>query len=508
MILRGLLVALAWYSAIAVGTTANAPEDAPLPSLRAVDNPNICLPAAGSRGWCGDGGLAGQARLAGPRDIAPLVGGGYLVADTLNHVVRRVDGRGIITTIAGIAARGSSGDGGPATQARLDSPTGVAVLDDGFVVADPAARVVRYVGADGTIRRLAGTGRAGASGDGGLAVQATLRAPRAVAVLDDNSVLIADATARRVRRVMPNGTISTFAGTGTAGTAGDGGPATGASLREPTYVSREPGGSVLIADRGAARIRRVAADGTISTVAGGEIAGTPATALRLEFPSSVTSTRDGGFLVAEATLVRQVYADGTTKVVAGTGALGFNGDGSLAVRTLLTLPSAVSWLDGGEALIADASNDRIRRFNLLGGIRTIAGFDRPDQVVGAPSVGPGTGALVVRRAADSRPMSCSERSRAGTYNVLRIRPSDSISVPRRASVTLFVESSSAATVKLTVRPRGSGTRSRRFRVAPGRKAVRLRRLRAKGSYRIRVVGIIPQIGKASRRCAERVLRVR
>ena len=517
-ILRGVLALTALSCATAAAVAGASAVDGTLPALpalpklEAVVNPNSCLPAAGSRGWCGDGDSAKDARLAGPRDVAPLAGGAYLVADTLNHVVRRVDVAGVITTVAGNAAAGSSGDGGPASDARLNAPTGVAAEGDGggFVVADAAAHVVRRVDADGTIRRLAGTGRAGGSGDGGPALRATLRAPRAVATLPDGSVLIADAEDHRVRRVAPDGTISAFAGSGASGNDGDGGPAVAASLVEPSYLSLEPGGSVLVADRAGARVRRVNSDGTIATVAGGELPGTPATALRLEFPAGVSSTGDGGFLVTEATLVRQVLPDGTTRIAAGTGTAGFNGDRSLALLTQLTLPAAVAWIGNGDALVADASNDRIRRFNIFGGIRTIAGFDRPDQVLGVPPVpapaGAGAGAgQVTAIASGSR---CSERSQAGRYNVLRIRPSASLSVRRRAPVTLFVESSSAARVRMTVAPPGSGAHPpASLSVAVGRKTIALGRLRKRGSYRVRVTATLAQAPRASR-CAERVLRVR
>lgn len=498
------MVVVTGCAALLGGAATVAAQDQIVADLERVDNPNVCLPAAGSRGWCGDGGLAGQARLAGPRDIAPLADGGYLIADTLNHVVRRVDAEGIITTVAGVAAGGLTGDGGPASEARLDSPAGVAPADDGFVVADPAAHVVRRVSADGTIQRLAGTGREGTSADGGSATRAALRAPRSVTVLDDGSVLIADADDHRVRRVAPDGTITTFAGTGAAGTSGDGGLATAAALQEPTYVAREPAGSVLIVDRGAGRVRRVVTDGTISTVAGGEIPGTPATRLRLDFPSGVTSTQDGGFLITEEALVRQVFADGATRVTAGTGTPGFNGNRSIALQTQLTLPTAVAWVGDGAALVADASNDRIRRFNLLGGIRTIAGFDRPDQVLGVPTPAATEASAASRLVARAARARCSERSQAGRYNVLRIRPSDG-DFRGRGTVTLFVESSSAASVRVSVR--GSGAREKRLSVGPRRPvSVRLRPLRRRGRYRIRLVGTLLQRPRTTR-CAERGLRV-
>lgn len=457
---RGRLALAVGCCGALVGTAPAATQPEPtLRELDAVKNPNVCLADAGSRGWCGDGGLAGQARLAGPRDVAVLADGGYLIADTLNHVIRRVDGNNVITTVAGNAAVGNDGDGGPATDARLNTPSGVAVTSDGFVVADSAEHVVRRVSANGLIERFAGTGRSGTSGDGGPATAASLRSPRSVAVLDDGSVLIADADDHRVRRVTPRGTIVAFAGSGVPGTGGDGGPATAAGLREPTYVAPEPGGSVLVVDRGAAHVRRVATDGTITTVAGGELPSTPATALRLEFPTSVASTGDGGFLVAEAALVRQILPDGRTRVAAGTGSLGFtSGDLGAALATRLMLPAAVVWRRDGTALVADTSNDRIRRLNLAGGIRTIAGFDHPDQVLGVPSTAAGASAAVSRAGAAARTtrLRCTSRSRPGRYNVLRIRPSDPSTFRARRNRTLevIIESSARARVRVTAHRSG------------------------------------------------------
>lgn len=493
-----------------VGVASSAVIRQPLAALEVVDNPNVCLADAGSRGWCGDGGLAGQARLAGPRDLALLPDGGFLVADTLNHVVRRVDRRNIITTVAGNAAMGNDGDGGPAMAARLNAPTGVAVTRDGFVVADAAAHVVRKVSADGVINRFAGTGIPGGTGNGHPARNATLRSPRSVAVMDDGSVLIADSDGHRVRRVTPKGTIVAFAGTGVPGSGGDGGSARAARLMEPTYVATEPGGSVLVVDRRAGRVRRITSDGTITTVAGGRIPGIPATELALAFPSSAVSTRDGGFLVAEQASIREVRPDGSTRVVAGTGALGFTRGKSGAARaTRLAYPASVAWEGRGSALVVDTSNDRIRRFSPAGAILTIAGFDQPDHHV-RRTFGAGASQLSAQRAAArSRPATCRDTSTAGAYGVLRLRPSDPsvYQTKRRRAVTVYVESSAKARVTITA-PR-SGIKKRHVKAHPGqKKTVRLRPTRA-GNFKIHAVGrLIDSDGRQSKRCARvRGLRV-
>jgi glucose/arabinose dehydrogenase len=245
---------------------------------------------------------------------------------------------GDIFTVAGSAATTYSGDGGPATAAGLLQPTHVAAMPDGgFVVADSTDYRVRRVGASGRIKTIAGTGVPGYSGDGGPGELAQLSGPSGLAAMADGSVLIADLSNNRIRRVAPDGTISTFAGNGTAGFAGDGGPATTAQLRFPDAVAVARDGSVLIADRGNERVRRVSPGGTITTVAGDGTAGFtgdggPAAAAELNGPVGVAVAPDGGVLIADSEnqRVRRVSPDGTITTVAGTGTLGYSGDGGPA----------------------------------------------------------------------------------------------------------------------------------------------------------------------------------
>lgn len=163
----------------------------------------------------GDGGPATSASLSEPAGLAPLPGGGFLIADPADNLVRRVDARGIITTVAGTGAPREGGDGGPATRAGLFEPEAVAVLPHGgFLIADHAGRRVRRVDARGIITTVAGGGperdREGKLGDGGPARRATLFGPSGLAVLPDGGFLIADG--ERVRRVDRSGVIATLAG--------------------------------------------------------------------------------------------------------------------------------------------------------------------------------------------------------------------------------------------------------------------------------------------------------
>ncbi|MET7391557.1 hypothetical protein ACFYPT_41425 [Streptomyces sp. NPDC005529] len=250
-------------------------------------------------GFGGDGGPADQATLNSPQEVAVGPDGTVYIADMDNHRVRRIAVDGIITTLVGTGQPGYSGDGGPAHQATLREPSGVAVGPDGAVyIADTANYRVRRVAVDGVITTLVGTGQSGYSGDGGPAHQATMRAPRSVAVGPDGTVYIADVSNNRIRRVAVDGVITTLVGTGQSGYSGDGGPAHQAQLRFPTGVAVGPDGTVYIADTSNNRIRRIPTGKAITTLVGtgqhgftGD--GGPAHLATLAYPRSAALGPDG-----------------------------------------------------------------------------------------------------------------------------------------------------------------------------------------------------------------------
>jgi hypothetical protein len=292
---------------------------------------------------------------------------------------------GTISTIAGSDPFGDfTGDGGPATAAALNNPSGVAVMPDGgYVIADSGNDRVRRVFPDRTIRTVAGSGNYGSSGDGGPATAAALQAPIAVAVMPDGAFLIADAAAARVRRVSPTGIITTVAGTGTRGISGDGGPATAAQIYDPQGVAAMPDGGFLIAD-GDYVVRRVSPTGIISTVAGTGTPGFsgdggPATAAQLTNPNAVAPTADGGFLIADSgnRRIRRVSPTGTITTVAGTGAQGSSGDGGAATAAQLNNPTGLATTPDGGFLIADWFGNRVRWVSPTGVITTVAGTGSP-----------------------------------------------------------------------------------------------------------------------------------
>ncbi len=338
--------------------------------LAATPAPTISTIAGnGTLGMTGDGGPATAAELNHPRGLAVAPGGGFAIADAFGETVRRVLPNGTIETVAGTGTAGYSGDGGPATTAELNLPHGVAFLPDGtLLVADTLNNRIRAISPSGTITTVAGTGAYSYSGDGGLATAATIEAPRGISALADGGYLIPDTDNQRIRRVALDGTITTVAGDGVRGFAGDGGPATAAELDEPFGAVATPDGGLLVADTGNNRIRRVAPDGTITTVAGDGTRGFagddgPATAAELNAPHAVAPLPDGGFLIADEAnnRVRRVWPDGTITTIVGTGEATFGGDGGAASAAAVNGPKAFAILPSYLGfLFADAYNSRVR----------------------------------------------------------------------------------------------------------------------------------------------------
>ena len=225
--------------------------------IRRVDlGGTITTVAGGSPGpGIGDGGPATSAQLAFPADVAPQPDGGYLIADNDNHRIRRVDPGGTITTVAGTTL-GFSGDNAPATSAQINDPGGVtAAVDGGFLIADTNNNRVRRVSPGGTITTLAGTATQGFTGDNGPAAAASLNVPVRVRTRPDGTVLIADVNNNRIRQVTPDGQINTIAGTGQTTYNGDGLSGTSTNLNNPYSAVFNGEGDVLIADTLNHRIR-------------------------------------------------------------------------------------------------------------------------------------------------------------------------------------------------------------------------------------------------------------
>ncbi|MBM3933338.1 MAG: hypothetical protein FJ319_03400 [SAR202 cluster bacterium] len=325
----------------------------------------------GNTNFAGDNNTAPSASMSGPNAVATDSQGNVYIADTLNHRVRKVAaGTNVITTVAGNGVAGFAGDGGPATQASLNSPRGVAVDSKGVIyIADTLnSRVRRIDPVTGNISTYAGDGSFAFGGDNGPATSAILRQPHGLAVDAQDNLFIADTLNLRVRRVNIAGTITTVAGDGNAAFRGDGGQPTSASIRNPIAVTVDSSGNLYIADTGNHRIRRVSAGtGLISTIAGSGSEsysgdGGPALSAAMSSPNGIAERQ--GYVFVSDTFNHRVRVinpnTGTISTVAGTGTATFSGDSGPASSATLREPLGLAFDAAGNLYISDFLNNRVR----------------------------------------------------------------------------------------------------------------------------------------------------
>ena len=337
----------------------------------------------GTAGSAGDGGAATAARVAAPYGNAVDNNGNVYIADYGSAKVRRISRSGIITTFAGNGVFAYTGDGGPATAASIDEVVAVATdASHNVYIADAHSRVVRKVDASGIISTYAGNGTSGYSGDGLAATAAQLSLPLGVATDNAGNVYIADGFNNVIRKVNSAGVISTFAGTGAAGYAGDGFAASTAALRLPQSVGTDNSGNVYIGDAGNHVIRKVDASGIIYTIAGSGSAGYtgdggPAITASISGGDGVAVDGMGNLFIADAqnNVIRKVDAAGIITTVAGNGfgagggsfSGGYTGDGGLADSAELNAPAGVAIDAIGNLYIADHDNNAIRKVSAISG---------------------------------------------------------------------------------------------------------------------------------------------
>ncbi|MBI3951686.1 MAG: hypothetical protein HY314_14650 [Acidobacteria bacterium] len=321
----------------------------------------------GEPGFSGDGGPAVEAQLNSPAAVAVSAGGILYIADVRNHRIRRVDSSGVIKTVAGNGTPGLSGDGRPAIDAQLNQPLGIAIDDSGIFIADTLNNRIRKVNAAGMISTVAGNGMEGFAGDGEPAVDAMLSRPVGLTLDANGNLYIADVFNHRIRKVDTEGKISTVAGNGMAGFSGDGGLAVEAQLARPRDVAVDAEGNLYIADTDNLRIRRASRNGIISTVAGNGEAGfngdgIPALEASLSFPRSVAVDGLGRLIIADMGnyRIRQVSIDRIISTIVGNGEPGFGGDGGPATEVSLGAPRGVRVDGSGAIYFADLDNHRVR----------------------------------------------------------------------------------------------------------------------------------------------------
>ena len=336
----------------------------------------------------GDGCPATQATLSDPVDAMTGADGNLYITDYYHDRVRVVNtATGAIATYAGNGTGGDSGNGGPAADANLSLPTGLGVGTGGDLMVSDSSTIRTIDAATGIIEQIAGNGTFSFSGDGGPASDAQFGAPVGVAFDRSGDLFVTDAVNNVVRKIAPDGTISTVAGLGhgvggiyaAGGYSGDGGTATGAELSMPIGVAVDATGNVYIADSHNYRIRKIAVSSdTISTVAGNGqnvdsgFAG-PAGSAGLSDPTAVAVDSAGDLFIADGKGDRVLeipaasgshfgiaMAAGNIYSVAGDGNAGYSGDGGPATASTLNDPSGVATDPAGDLLVADRGNDSVR----------------------------------------------------------------------------------------------------------------------------------------------------
>jgi uncharacterized protein (TIGR03437 family) len=387
----------------------------------------------GQPGCCDDGQPATAARLWFPRDLVVDKDGNLFIADGFNHRIRKVGTDGLISTVAGTGTAGNSPDGIPAVEASLYWPFGIAVDTTGDLYVGDYSHRIRVISAQtGIISTIAGTGTAGFSGDGGPATEAALStpsslfidpsgallstdednrrirkiagglistvagngqfrefpqgaapgdaylyAPEGITVTSSDELYFADRDNNRVRRISPRQQVFTAAGTGAFNCCGDGGPATSGMVAEPRDIAVGLDGNLYIADAHNNRVRRVGTDGIISTVASGSVGGIGSG--DLVDPRGVALDAAGKLYIADGAgnVVRRMAPGDTPKIFAGNGDNGWSGDGGDAASARLSDPQGVTVDAMGNVYIADTGNHRIRKVTPDGVITTIAGTGKP-----------------------------------------------------------------------------------------------------------------------------------
>ncbi len=381
------------------------------------------IAGSGALSYSGDGGAATAAQLNTPEAVAVDASGNVYIADTANNVVRQISAKGVIGTLAGNGTAGFGGDGGAATSAQLSSPQGVAVDASGNVyVSDTANARVRKI-SGGTITTVAGSGTQGYAGDGAAASSAQLSAPVGLTVDKSGNLYIADVDDSVVRKVSTGGIITTVAGNGSQGYSGDTGPATGAMLSGPQGVAVDASGNLYISDSLNGVVREVTASGTISTFAGNGIDGYsgdggPARAAEFGSPAGIAVDSAGNVYIADSgSRIRKVFTSGIIETIAGSGVRGYSGDGGAATSATINGAAGLALDSKGDIFIADAANNAIRELAATGsGLSISAVTNGASNQTGA--IAPGEVLVIYGSNIGASSLTVSQLTNAGTLSTI------------------------------------------------------------------------------------------
>ena len=323
-------------------------------------------------GYSGDNGSATAALLWNPKCARPDALGNIYVADVDNHVIRKINSYGIITTVAGNGSYSHSGDGGQATAAGISDPISVVIDLAGNLYIDEDSSGtngpwIRKVNPAGIITTIAGSIH-GYSGDNGPATAARFQFICDITIDGAGNIYIADCFNNCIRKISTAGIITTIAGNGTIGYSGDGFAATDAQFNQPNGIAVDNTGSIYISDLYNSRIRKVNTTGIINTVAGNGTFGYggdsgPATAAELKQPFGVAVDAIGNVYISDAPThrIRKVDLTNTITTIAGNGTQGNSGDGSPATAAQLWQPYGISVDGSGNIYITEPNMDYVRR---------------------------------------------------------------------------------------------------------------------------------------------------
>jgi len=316
-----------------------------------------------------------EVQFSSPTGVTFDADGALIITDRYNHHVRKITCDGKVSTLAGSGTEGFKD--GVAGEAQFCEPSGVAVAGDGsVVVVDTGNARIRRISPEGLVSTLAGSGEEGFKD--GPAAEAQFSMPSGVAIAKDGSVVVVDTCNARIRKISPEGLVSTLAGSGEEGFKD--GAAAEAQFNYPGGVAFDGEGNLFVIDPANARIRKVSPDGQVSTLAGCGLAGFndgPAAEAEFKFPQSVAVDGDGCLVIVDLGnhRIRKISPDGRVRTLAGTGVEGF-ADGAVA-EAKFAYPQDVAVASDGSLFVADLGNQRIRKISLDGMVSTYAGEGDP-----------------------------------------------------------------------------------------------------------------------------------